>query len=221
MIFEFWLKNEKDKIDLLLPVTPKGYRITYGNSIEVIELTNIGDINMTGNRRAISVTLEGIFSVIESSYLNRKTYPASTVDDYVNLIKKWINSKDIIRLIIADENTSKINLEFFIEDITHWEDDKSSGDINYIIKLREYRAIKTPDKFGEIIVVKEIQRAVKQTPNANTYNVVSGDSLSKIARKMYGDAGKWQSIYNANKSIIGNNPNLIYTGQKLTIPEVV
>lgn len=221
MKFEFWLKNEKDKIDLLLPVTPKDYRITYGNAIEVIELTNVGDINMTGNRRAIAVTLEGIFSVIESSYLNRKTYPASTANDYVDLIKKWINNKDIIRLIIADENTTKINLEFLIEDITYYEDDKSNRDINYIIKLREYRAIKISEKSGETIVIKEMQRAVKQSPNAKEYTVVSGDSLGKIARKMYGDAGKWQSIYNANKSLIGNNPNLIYTGQKLTIPEVV
>ena len=45
-----------------------------------------------------------------------------------------------------------------------------------------------------------------------------GDSLSAISRKMYGDASKWKKIYEANKGVIGKNPNLIYPGQKYTIP---
>ncbi len=216
MKFEFWLKNEKDNVDLLLPVTPGGYSISYGNAIETLELTSVGDINMTGNRRAIAITLEGMLSTKQTNYLNRVTYAVSMVDDYVNLIKKWIDDKDIIRLIIADENTTKINQEFLIEDIMYSEDDKSNGDINYILKLREYRKL----LISETITIENVlPRSTKQTPNAKTYTVVSGDSLSKIARKMYGDASKWTIIYNANKSIIGNNPNLIYVGQKYTIPE--
>jgi len=51
-----------------------------------------------------------------------------------------------------------------------------------------------------------------------TYVVVSGDSLSKIAKRQYGDAQKWPKIYEANRSII-KNPDLIYPGQELRIPE--
>lgn len=50
-----------------------------------------------------------------------------------------------------------------------------------------------------------------------TYTVVSGDSLSKIARHEYGDAGAWHRIYEANRDII-TNPDLIYPGQTLRIP---
>ena len=53
---------------------------------------------------------------------------------------------------------------------------------------------------------------------AKTYTVKKGDSLSAISRKMYGDASKWKKIYEANKGVIGKNPNLIYPGQKYTIP---
>ena len=52
----------------------------------------------------------------------------------------------------------------------------------------------------------------------NTYTVVSGDSLSKIAKNHYGDAAQWHQIYEANKAIIGSNPDLIEVGQVLTIP---
>jgi len=51
-----------------------------------------------------------------------------------------------------------------------------------------------------------------------TYTVKSGDSLSKIAKHIYGDASKWHRIYDANKDKI-KNPDLIYPGQEFTIPE--
>jgi len=54
----------------------------------------------------------------------------------------------------------------------------------------------------------------KETENAIYYTVVKGDNLTKIAKKYN---TKWRKIYEDNKSIIGNNPNLIYPGQKLII----
>ena len=53
--------------------------------------------------------------------------------------------------------------------------------------------------------------------SAKTYVVVQGDSLSKIAKREYGDADKWRTIYEANKGLI-TDPDLIYPGQELKIP---
>jgi nucleoid-associated protein YgaU len=50
-----------------------------------------------------------------------------------------------------------------------------------------------------------------------TYTVVKGDSLSKIAKSLMGDAQKWRAIYEANKDTI-KNPDLIHPGQVLKIP---
>jgi nucleoid-associated protein YgaU len=49
------------------------------------------------------------------------------------------------------------------------------------------------------------------------YEVVSGDSLSKIAKREYGDANKWKKIFEANSDLI-KDPNKIFPGQKLKIP---
>ena len=49
------------------------------------------------------------------------------------------------------------------------------------------------------------------------YEVVSGDSLSKIAKREYGDAKLWTRIFEANKDIL-KDPNKIFPGQKLKIP---
>lgn len=56
--------------------------------------------------------------------------------------------------------------------------------------------------------------------STRTYTVEAGDSLSKIAKREYGDASKWQRIYAANQNVI-SNPDLIHPGQVLTIPNDV
>ena len=50
-----------------------------------------------------------------------------------------------------------------------------------------------------------------------SYTVQSGDSLSKIAKRVYGDANKWHTIFEANRDKI-KNPDLIHPGQVLTLP---
>lgn len=55
------------------------------------------------------------------------------------------------------------------------------------------------------------------TVQEQTYVVVSGDSLSKIAKHYYGDATKWPRIHDANRDQI-KNPDLIHPGQRLKIP---
>ena len=53
---------------------------------------------------------------------------------------------------------------------------------------------------------------------ARTYEVVAGDTLSKIAKKFYGDAAKYPKIFEANRDQL-KDPNVIKPGQSLKIPE--
>ena len=52
---------------------------------------------------------------------------------------------------------------------------------------------------------------------AQFYEVKSGDSLSKIAKKFYGNAMKYPVIFEANKPML-QDPDKIYPGQVLRIP---
>jgi nucleoid-associated protein YgaU len=53
--------------------------------------------------------------------------------------------------------------------------------------------------------------------STRTYVVVKGDTLSKIAKREYGDAQMWRKIFAANRDAI-ENPDLIYPGQTLRLP---
>ena len=59
--------------------------------------------------------------------------------------------------------------------------------------------------------------AAPAAATVRTYVVVSGDSLSKIAKREYGDANAWRRIFEANSDTI-KDPDLIHPGQKLRLP---
>ncbi|MBW5480509.1 transglycosylase family protein [Streptomyces bambusae] len=50
----------------------------------------------------------------------------------------------------------------------------------------------------------------------NPYVVAPGDSLSAIAVRQHVDGG-WQALYETNRTTVGDNPNLIFPGQRLTL----
>ena len=79
--------------------------------------------------------------------------------------------------------------------------------------------VKTPAKATTVTEQAHTTALVKQAaqPASRTYRVRSGDTLSGIAKRFYGNPARWTWIYAANRSKI-HNPNSIYVGEKLTIP---
>jgi len=61
------------------------------------------------------------------------------------------------------------------------------------------------------------EKPVEKPVAGEKYTVVAGDYLAKIAQDVYGDAGKWSAIYEANRSIL-KDPNALQPGQILVIP---
>jgi len=64
-----------------------------------------------------------------------------------------------------------------------------------------------------------VESGVSSTAPAEvqTHTVVAGDTLSKIAKRFYGNANRWHEIFDANRDQI-SNPDLIRPGQVLKIP---
>jgi nucleoid-associated protein YgaU len=75
--------------------------------------------------------------------------------------------------------------------------------------------VKTPASATTVTEQAHTTALVKQA--ARTYRVRSGDTLSGIAARFYHNPARWTWIYAANRSKI-HNPNIIFVGEKLTIP---
>lgn len=82
------------------------------------------------------------------------------------------------------------------------------------VKLPQSRSPQPKKSMVRVSAAKAEQSEVKR------YIVRSGDWLSTIAEKFYGDAMNYSAIFAANKDVL-ENPNKIYPGQELRIPEVV
>jgi nucleoid-associated protein YgaU len=74
------------------------------------------------------------------------------------------------------------------------------------------------DGFKDVVGGSSSTAASTKGGEARTYIVQSGDSLSKIAKRFYGNANEWRRIFEANKDRI-SNPDMIQPGWALKIPE--
>lgn len=74
-----------------------------------------------------------------------------------------------------------------------------------------------PEPPVEVAAAAGSEAGVKK--EGRTYTVESGDTLWKIAENMYGSGNKYMKIFEANTSIL-KNPDKIFPGQKLVIPDL-
>ena len=70
----------------------------------------------------------------------------------------------------------------------------------------------------EKVVANDLTAPVEpEEPEPHYYEIVSGDTLGKIAKNFYGDASQYVKIFEANRNVI-EDPDKIYPGQKIVIP---
>ena len=92
---------------------------------------------------------------------------------------------------------------------------------NQDVKNEVWNAIKAVDpSFSDLSADISIDSSLPAPASAaatQTYSARSGDTLSKIAKQFYGDAGQYMKIFEANKDKL-SDPDQIQVGQELTIP---
>ncbi|MGK2924163.1 MAG: LysM peptidoglycan-binding domain-containing protein [Lysobacterales bacterium] len=67
------------------------------------------------------------------------------------------------------------------------------------------------------VAVQEVE--AEGGAGTRSYTVVSGDTLWKIAERMYGNGSHYMKIFEANTDVL-EHPDRIFPGQKLVIPEL-
>ncbi len=83
-----------------------------------------------------------------------------------------------------------------------------------IVLPEETSAVEMTEKPRQVTPVV----AAVSEPSYTTYTVQKGDTLQKISEKVYGSMKQWKKIFDFNSDAL-KNPNKIYPGQKLKIPQ--
>jgi len=95
---------------------------------------------------------------------------------------------------------------------------KVTGDVPDEATRQKLMMIVGNIKYIEAVDDSGIRGGQAGAPQPKVYEVQSGDTLSAIAKKHYGDANAYQRIFEANRPML-KDPDAIYPGQVLLIPE--
>jgi nucleoid-associated protein YgaU len=95
---------------------------------------------------------------------------------------------------------------------------KITGDVPDEATRQKLMMIVGNIKYIEAVDDSGITGGQSQSAQPKVHEVQSGDTLSAIAKKHYGDANAYPRIFEANRPML-KDPDDIYPGQVLVIPE--
>lgn len=214
----------------LLPVTPSKLTIKINNANKTVTLINEGEINILKQAKLTDIDFECEIPQVKQPYA---VYPSGfkAATYFLDYFEELKTSKKPFQFIVCRQTPNgkkffNTNMKVTLEDYKITEEAKQGYDLKVKISLKQWREYGTKTVNITIAASKpkasvEPQRAATTSPapsSSQTYTVVKGDCLWNISKKFYGNGSKYTVIYNANKGVIGGNPNLIYPGQVLTIP---
>lgn len=204
---EYWLSFNNGAERLRLPVPPASFEISQGNLNTVININDVGEVNLIGKGKLATITISSFFPAQEYSFCQYTGFPGPY--ECVEMIERWRKSGKPIRLIITETN---INLACAIENFNCGEKD-GTGDVYFTLELKEYRFLNIQTASNNKGYIQNNKRpATKEIPN--TYVVKSGDTLWTIAKRLTGNGANYKTIAAKNNL---KDPNKINVGQKLVI----
>lgn len=191
--------------EVVFPVLPESYSIKSAQGNTTVNINAIGEVNLLGHANLDEVSFSSFFPTEEESYTEG---PLMDPMEYVTAIQEMMGEPCELHLLDVTA------MHCTVEEFSFSEDD-GTGDIKFTITLKRYVYI---DAKGIVDKkVSKVGKTAKAPKDGNIYIVKNGDNLFSIARKQMGTTN-WKELYQTNKKTIGDNPNRITPGMKLTLP---
>lgn len=213
--YQIWF--EGDGVKFQLPVNPETIKMSQNGANESVTIANLGETTLIQNPKALVISFSSFFPAKYFSGCNPEKIGIPHY--YIYAFLGWQQRKVPVKLYITG---CAVAQSVTIESFQYSQSGGDVGTYDYSVTLKQY----TPIKISRINVnnVKKTASVTKTSARVNTrtkpktYTVKKGDSLFNIAKKYYGDGSQLTKIYNANKNIIGANPNKLKAGIVLSIP---
>lgn len=214
--YQMWITGNAEQEKLQVPVLPEKFNVSIGSKNASVDVTGLGEITIKQSRPAYQFSFSSFFPATTFPAINN--VPLANPQKCVQRIEGWIDSKKPVHIIITGAG---IDEYCTIEKFNRYEEGGDVGTIHYDLTLKEYRevTIRQVAVSDGTATVEQTQTRVDNTTTPKTYTVKKGDCLWNIAKSLYGSGADYTKIYEANKGTVGSNPNRIYPGQVLTIPE--
>lgn len=226
-----------DRYFLKFPVNPESIKKERGSSSATVEIEGLGQVSVPKKPDLARIRIESFFWHETNSVFGFNLTPAFM---YVNWLEKWQESRKPANLIVTRLNYSmQVTCESFTHEIRAGEEE----DVYYTLELQEYRPHKakkiglpydedllqkiqniTGEAFSPVLVDIPLptRNSTRKKSYTNPYVCAKNETLSAITKKITGSSDDWKSLYDENKSELGDmleNENGIAENTKLTLPQ--
>lgn len=211
--------------ELKIPINPEEITIERDTDNDDIDIIGLGQTIRKGDPGLIETSIESFFPA-ENGYFSAGIKPQDCVD-FINEILEADSSNNNVAKIITIGLPKNLNMYFVIESFEYDHKAGEEDDIYYTLDIKQYipygatvvstTSTSSTSRTSSTTSASKTSTS-KTTSKQKTYTVKKGDCLWNITKKYTGNGANWKKLYNLNKKVIGSNPNLIYPGQKLTLP---
>lgn len=212
---------------IALPLPPEAVKCKAEGSFITYNIINVGEVKLPSGEKLVKFSWSG--RLPGASMRHMRIVSASdwrSPKEIQNIFSTWRNCGKKLRLLVTG---TTINHNVYLDSYTV--DNSKLDTVEYSISFSVAKDIMVYTT-TELNIENTTQKtttattndraasseAATSSPQKTTYTVKSGDCLWNIAKKFLGSGSRYTEIYEANKAIIGSNPNLIYPGQVFTIP---
>lgn len=188
-----------------LPVPPSSWEVQGSNNVGSTNVMNFGEINNGSQPNLRTTSISSIFPVDNLGFIPDLEFQEQY--KYIEAIDEAREKGTIIEYQITDTN---VYMNCIITDFTYGEQDYS-GDIHYILSLKEDKSIELVDKDGKVDAKGYVP---ENSQYLYVWTVHEGDTALKIAKKAYGDSRKYTELLKKNNL---KNVNQIKVGMSLNL----
>ena len=195
-----------------LAVNPKELGVTQGSGNKTINLLNVGEVVIAGNRGPVKMSVATFLPAANSHF-----YRDKDPEEIITKVKQWKNGKQPLRIIVSGTD---INTMFLVDSM---EERYKEAQLDIYIHWRfaEYRVLNVPAS-ATTAFTGNINSGILKTRSGTAeipkkVTVKKGDSLWGFAVRFYGDGSLWKKIADANGIA---NPDRVAVGTVLEIPRI-
>ncbi|MDR6883797.1 LysM peptidoglycan-binding domain-containing protein [Bacillus sp. 3255] len=248
MAYEIHLRYNNNQEGFQLPVNPEDIEVSGGSNGKTYDTIGAndgrsevrgGEINVIKSPKLRIIQFNGLFPAQFYPFLATMTLYEPMY--YIRAIEDWMATKRPIRFIYTGQyeqrlssqgfSGQELNLPVSVDKFTWKEVAGSPGDIEYSITLKEYvfyaarRVTVQTDDAGIAFSVPQSPRRPDERIRPSTWTMKEGDTLTKIAMRLYTDdsgmpdSSRYKDIQKLN-GLTDEAIKKLRTGSVLKLPAV-
>lgn len=191
-----------------LAVNPREISVVQDSKDKTIDLLNVGEVNVPGNRGLVKVALATFLPDQNSPF-----YAGFAPKTLIQAVKKAKNGKKTIRIIISGTDVNALFTVSSMNEIYK----EGQSDVYISWSFVEVRELNTGQVASWVRRYTDTGLCNRNTGNAipKIMTVQRNDTLWGIARRYYDDGSRWKDIASAN----GLTEDKVSAGMRLVMPE--